>query len=181
MPVVLGSLVSLATSLLAIVFMAEEQPATSSLNPATSSAFSAQLPASTREPAYPLHPAGSTLEQANPFSTQQLTSILQPAASAPEPASTLQPVSPLQQPTHTVEPAASHLEPVSVLKPQKYVLRYTGNKSKKWDGKEIILHHDYLQSLVEESELVPGQNVKLPWSKRGGGTEVWNAVIVGAM
>ena len=168
---------SLAGSLLAIAFMAEEQPAASSLKPATflhlGSTFSAQQPASSLEPASALkpanllHPDSSTLELANPLhpSTNESSSFMQPAASAPEPAS----------PLHcTVEHLPSSLEPA-----QKYVLRYTGNHSKKWDGKEIILDRDYLQSLVEEeSELVPGGNVKLPWTKRGGGKEVWNAVIV---
>ena len=62
---------------------------------------------------------------------------------------------------------------------KKYVVRYEGNNSSKWDGKEIVLESEFLESLVEDpAELVPGKIVRLPWEKKGGGTQDWFAVIV---
>lgn len=58
---------------------------------------------------------------------------------------------------------------------QKYVLRYEGNQSAKWDGKEIVLPLSSVLPLVAtQEELVPGKKVQLPWTKNTS----WNAVIV---
>ena len=51
---------------------------------------------------------------------------------------------------------------VSESSPKQYTVCYHNNNSKKWDGCEIILDGDWLHTLYEPSELVPGKEVELP-------------------
>lgn len=58
-------------------------------------------------------------------------------------------------------------------------LKYEGNNSKRWDGREILVDKAYLESLyTDDHELQPGQLVKLPWTGKGGRVSSWKARIV---
>ena len=60
----------------------------------------------------------------------------------------------------------------------KYCVRYEGNGSKKWDGKMIWLDGEWLRSLYDHSELVPGNKLSLPWMGKGGRMTYWSVVLV---
>ena len=62
----------------------------------------------------------------------------------------------------------------------KYCVRYEGNQSKKWDGREITLDGKWLESLYDVAELVPGKQLSLPWQAKGGRMEEWKAVLISA-
>jgi hypothetical protein len=59
----------------------------------------------------------------------------------------------------------------------KYTVRYEGNNSKRWDGREILLDGEWLESLYPKEDLTPGKIVNLPWQTKGG-VKVWTAVLV---
>ena len=59
----------------------------------------------------------------------------------------------------------------------KYRIRYEVNSSKRWDGREILLDVDWLESLYEPGELIAGKQVSLPWQGKGN-VKYWNAVIL---
>ena len=61
---------------------------------------------------------------------------------------------------------------------KKYCVRYEGNNSRKWDGREIMLDGNWLEELYEPSQILPGMPVRLPWPKKHGGIEYWLGVIV---
>ena len=60
----------------------------------------------------------------------------------------------------------------------KYCIRYEGNSSKRWDGKEILLDAEWMEGLYSESELVAGKKLSLPWQGKGGRVTYWRAVLV---
>lgn len=62
-------------------------------------------------------------------------------------------------------------------KEKKYTVKYEGNSSKRWDGREIVLDGNWLETLYQPSELVPGKIFSLPWMTKGG-TQHWSAVVV---
>ena len=59
-----------------------------------------------------------------------------------------------------------------------YCVRYEGNNSKRWDGKEIWLEATVLDELYEPTQLTYGSHVSIPWKGKGGRISYWNAVIV---
>ena len=59
-----------------------------------------------------------------------------------------------------------------------YVVRFEGNKSKRWDGKEVWLDAEVLDELYDATELVNGANVVVPFRGKGGKITHWNAVFV---
>ena len=67
------------------------------------------------------------------------------------------------------------METSSRVNTTKYCVRYEGNGSKKWDGKTIWLDGEWLHSLYDHSELVPGNKLSLPWMGKGGRMTYWSA------
>ena len=61
---------------------------------------------------------------------------------------------------------------------KEYVLRFKGNQSVRWDGKEIVLDGDWLEELYDKAELCPGRIVKLPWEGKNGKSVDWKVMIV---
>ena len=59
----------------------------------------------------------------------------------------------------------------------KYCVRYEGNNSKRWDGREIWVDTDYFEEFFEPSVLVPGYEVVMPWQLKNS-IAYWKAVIV---
>ena len=59
----------------------------------------------------------------------------------------------------------------------KYCVKYQNNNSKRWDGREIRVDSEYLESLYDPSLLVPGFEVSIPWKGKNTTTH-WKAVIV---
>ena len=60
----------------------------------------------------------------------------------------------------------------------KYCVRYEGNQSKRWDGREITLDGAWLESLYRPAELIPGKQLSLPWHGKGGRVQSWKAVLI---
>ena len=54
----------------------------------------------------------------------------------------------------------------SSFNPKRYVVRFEGNNSKKWDGKEVWLDVEVLGELYSENELVDGCKITIPWKSR---------------
>ena len=61
---------------------------------------------------------------------------------------------------------------------QSYCVRYEGNNSKRWDGKEIWIEATVLEELYEPYQLTSGSHVSIPWKGKGGRISYWNAIIV---
>ena len=61
---------------------------------------------------------------------------------------------------------------------KRICVRYEGNNSKRWDGKEIFLEASVLEDLYEPAQLMHGSHVTIPWKGKGGRVSNWNAVIV---
>ena len=62
-------------------------------------------------------------------------------------------------------------------KPKRYVVRFEGNNSKKWDGKEVWLDAEVLDELYSENELVHGCTITVPWKSKKNITH-WNAIFI---
>ena len=61
---------------------------------------------------------------------------------------------------------------------QQYIVRFDGNNSKRWDGKEVWLDTEVLDELYESSELFHGADVIVPWKVKGGKISHWKGVFV---
>jgi len=61
---------------------------------------------------------------------------------------------------------------------KRYVIRFEGNNSKRWDGKEIWLESTVLDELYDVTELVDGAKITVPFKGKGGKMSHWNAVFV---
>ena len=61
---------------------------------------------------------------------------------------------------------------------KKYVVRFNGNNSKRWDGKEVWLDPEILDELYDSTELYDGASISVPWKGKGGKISHWNAVFV---
>ena len=87
------------------------------------------------------------------------------------------PPAPSQQLPEPVEQLTSS-SPV-VPSRQLYYIQYENNNSKRWDGKVIQLEGEWLESLYQREELLPGKKVVLPWQgKSGSPIQHWNGVVV---
>ena len=84
----------------------------------------------------------------------------------------------LSSSTSTSLPSASAALAANPPKKQKYCIRYTGNSSKRWDGKEIWVDGEWLEGLYKPSELTDGHRIRLPWQGKRGHVTYWDAVIV---
>lgn len=62
-------------------------------------------------------------------------------------------------------------------KPKRYIVRFEGNNSKRWDGKEIWIEAEVLDELYSEAELVHGAEITMPWRSKGKITH-WKAIFV---
>ena len=61
---------------------------------------------------------------------------------------------------------------------RRYAVRFEGNQSKRWDGKEVWLEAEVLDELYDASELVDGANVVVPFRGKGGKITHWKAIFV---
>ena len=61
--------------------------------------------------------------------------------------------------------------------PKEYIVKFEGNNSKKWDGREINLDGEWLESLYDPKELTSGKQLRLPWPEKGE-EKYWNAVLM---
>ena len=61
---------------------------------------------------------------------------------------------------------------------KKYIVRFQGKNSKKWDGREISVDEEWLESLYDPKELTGGKQLHLPWPEKGGEEKYWNAVFI---
>ena len=57
-------------------------------------------------------------------------------------------------------------------------IRFEGNQSKRWDGKEALIEYDWLKEQVGATQLSPGNKVNIPWPTRGGEVQYWKGVVV---
>ena len=62
--------------------------------------------------------------------------------------------------------------------PKRYFVRFEGNQSKRWDGKEVELDGGWLESLYSPEELETGSELSLPWPGKGKKVTNWKVVIV---
>ena len=62
-------------------------------------------------------------------------------------------------------------------KEKRYVVRFQGNNSKKWDGKETWIDASVLDELYDEAELVHGAEITVPWKSKGKITH-WKGIFV---
>jgi len=60
--------------------------------------------------------------------------------------------------------------------PKRYVVRFEGNNSHKWDGKEVWVDPEVLDKLYDSSELFHGAQIQYPWRGKGGKITYWNGV-----
>ena len=60
---------------------------------------------------------------------------------------------------------------------KSYIVRFEGNSSKRWDGKEVYINADVLDELYSEYELVHGAPVTVPWKSKGKITH-WKAIYI---
>ena len=99
---------------------------------------------------------------------------------APE-AETVAPTPAPEAETVTPGPTPETIETVTPkAKRGKYIVRFEGNSSKRWDGKEIEVDGEWLASFCESSVIVPSTCLQLPWKGKGGEIVQWNVVVVGA-
>ena len=49
---------------------------------------------------------------------------------------------------------------------QQHIVRFKGNNSKRWDGKEVWLDTEVLDELYDSNKLFDGANVIVPWKER---------------
>lgn len=58
-------------------------------------------------------------------------------------------------------------------------VRFEGNQSKRWDGKEVLIDYDWIKEIVDVTKLVPGNTVTIPWpTAKGGDIQNWRGVVV---
>ena len=72
----------------------------------------------------------------------------------------------------TVKPSLSSAK----LPSNKYCVRYEGNNSKQWDGREILLDGDWLDSLYDPLSLVEGKQAPTVGKPQGKIVSVGNKV-----
>ena len=61
---------------------------------------------------------------------------------------------------------------------QRHLVRFEGNNSKKWDGKEVWLDPYVLDELYDPKELLHGAKLSVPFKGKGGKITHWNAIYV---
>ncbi len=62
---------------------------------------------------------------------------------------------------------------------QKYCFEYINNDSKRWDGKQVLVNDEWLETLYKPEELTVGKKLRIPYPvKRSSEVVYWNAVLV---
>ena len=61
-----------------------------------------------------------------------------------------------------------HLVMASNSEAQRHLVRFEGNNSKKWDGKEVWLDPYVFDELYDPKELLHGAKLSVPFKVRGG-------------
>ena len=62
--------------------------------------------------------------------------------------------------------------------PKSYIVRFEGNNSHKWDGKEAYVEREVLDELYDSTKLIHGAKLLYPWRGKGGKLTHWNAIFV---
>ena len=57
-------------------------------------------------------------------------------------------------------------------------IRFEGNQSKCWGGKEALIEYDWLKEQVGATQLSPGNKVTIQWPTRGGEIQYWKGAVV---
>ena len=73
-------------------------------------------------------------------------------------------------------PPASILSKVE--SPASYCIRFEGNSSSQWDGKEIFVEKEWLESLYPRTSITKGKEVILPYPGRQGKVKEWKGIVV---
>ena len=60
---------------------------------------------------------------------------------------------------------------------RRYFIRFEGNESKRWDGKEVELDGGWLESLYLQEDLTAGSKLSLPWPGKGKVTN-WSVIVL---
>ena len=60
---------------------------------------------------------------------------------------------------------------------KSYIVRFEGNSSKRWDGKEVYINAEVLDELYSKDELIDGAQVTVPWKSKGKITH-WKAIFI---
>ena len=60
---------------------------------------------------------------------------------------------------------------------KSYVVRFEGNSSKQWDGKEVYINAEVLDELYSKEELVHSAQVTVPWKLKGKISH-WKAIYI---
>ena len=47
-------------------------------------------------------------------------------------------------------------------------IRFEGNQSKRWDGKEVLVDYEWVKEKVDATQLLPRSTVNIPWPIKGG-------------
>ena len=76
-----------------------------------------------------------------------------------------------------LEPSNSE-EQQTKLGGKTYCIQYENNKSKRWDGKRVLIDGQWLHSVCNISEIHCSDKIKLPWTAKKGKVQYWNAVVV---
>ena len=58
------------------------------------------------------------------------------------------------------------------------MLRFEGNQSKRWDGKEVLIDYDWMKEQIDATQLFLGNAINIPWPIKGGETQIWKGVVV---
>ncbi len=64
-------------------------------------------------------------------------------------------------------------------KPKCYIMQFKGNNSKRWGGKETWIEADILDELYDQTELVHGAEIVVPWRSKGKLTH-WKGIFIDA-
>lgn len=57
-------------------------------------------------------------------------------------------------------------------------VRFEGNQSKRWDGKEVLIDYDWIKEEVDATQLLPGSTINIPWPIKGGEIQNWKGIVV---
>ena len=57
-------------------------------------------------------------------------------------------------------------------------VRFEGNQSKRWDGKEVLIDYDRMKEQIDATQLFPGSAINIPWPIKGGETQICKGVVV---
>ena len=71
----------------------------------------------------------------------------------------------------------SNNKPASSDKPKCCIVRFEGNNSKRWDGKETWIEAEILDELYSEAGLKHGAEIMVPWRSKGKITH-WKGIFV---